>query len=289
MENTIIHNNWVNVLAKMQDKSVDAVITDPPYLYLDHKLDAEFDEELFWKEVVRVTKDDAFIVFSGRGDSFYKWNRILFDLGTKFKEEIIWYKTTISSPVHVLKRNHETIAVRQKGNKTLNKVKINYVNNCLLDENERKIIDFIKTINADFKKHRDEFLKYLDTGIIEYNGAVKKQGITASNSVKDCIGGIQNFAGLMNGVSLRSVVLCQRDNTLEAIHPTQKPVELWEILIKLCTNENDLILDPFSGSGTTAVASWNLNRKFICIEKDDEYYGKSIRRFDEHTRQGKLF
>ena len=56
------------------------------------------------------------------------------------------------------------------------------------------------------------------------------------------------------------------------IHPTQKPVELCEYLIKTFTNENDIILDNCCGSGTTLLAAKNLNRKFIGIEKDEKYY-----------------
>jgi site-specific DNA-methyltransferase (adenine-specific) len=56
------------------------------------------------------------------------------------------------------------------------------------------------------------------------------------------------------------------------LHPTQKPVALMEYLIKTYTNENELILDFTSGSGTTAVACENTNRKFIGIELDKTYF-----------------
>ena len=54
-------------------------------------------------------------------------------------------------------------------------------------------------------------------------------------------------------------------------HPTQKPVALFEYLIKTYTNEGDLVLDNVAGSGTTGVACQNLNRDFILIEKEPEY------------------
>jgi len=54
-------------------------------------------------------------------------------------------------------------------------------------------------------------------------------------------------------------------------HPTQKPVALFEYLIKTYTNEGDLVLDNCAGSGTTGVACKNLNRNFILIEKEPEY------------------
>ncbi len=56
------------------------------------------------------------------------------------------------------------------------------------------------------------------------------------------------------------------------IHPTQKPVELFEYLIKTYTNEGDVVLDNCAGSGTTAIAAINTNRRYICMESDPEYF-----------------
>ena len=67
-----------------------------------------------------------------------------------------------------------------------------------------------------------------------------------------------------------------------SIHPTQKPVALFEYLIKTYTNENELVLDNCSGSGTTAVACINTNRRFICIERDETYHKKSLERLANH-------
>lgn len=65
-------------------------------------------------------------------------------------------------------------------------------------------------------------------------------------------------------------------------HPTQKPVALFEYLIKTYTNEGELVLDNCSGSGTTAIACMNANRRFICIERDETYHRKSIERISNH-------
>lgn len=68
------------------------------------------------------------------------------------------------------------------------------------------------------------------------------------------------------------------ERDVDKIHPTQKPVSLFEYLIKTYTNEGDTVLDNCSGSGTTAVASINTNRKFICIERDENYFNISLER-----------
>lgn len=75
----------------------------------------------------------------------------------------------------------------------------------------------------------------------------------------------------------------QKFNTEVGLHPTQKPAALFEYLIKTYTNENDLILDNCAGSGTTAIAAINTNRKWICIEKEEEYANKAIERIRNHS------
>ena len=62
------------------------------------------------------------------------------------------------------------------------------------------------------------------------------------------------------------------NNSLNGNHPTEKPVELLEWLIKTYSNKNDIVLDYTMGSGSTGVACINTNRKFIGIEKDLKYF-----------------
>lgn len=73
------------------------------------------------------------------------------------------------------------------------------------------------------------------------------------------------------------------------IHPTQKPLNLFQKILQDFSSENDLILDCFSGSGTTAIACHNLKRRFICIEKDKDYYESSVKRLEEAKKQLTLF
>ena len=71
-------------------------------------------------------------------------------------------------------------------------------------------------------------------------------------------------------------------NTNSSMHPTQKPVALFEYLIKTYTNEGEVVLDNCSGSGTTALACINSNRQFICIEQNEEYVRRSRERIANH-------
>ncbi len=73
-------------------------------------------------------------------------------------------------------------------------------------------------------------------------------------------------------------IKCQR----EGLHPTQKPVALFEYLIKTYTNEGDLVLDNCMGSGTTAVACINTNRNYIGFEIDKNYYETAMKRISKN-------
>lgn len=75
-----------------------------------------------------------------------------------------------------------------------------------------------------------------------------------------------------------SVLTFKSDKQKSSIHPTQKPVALFEWLISTYTNKGNVVLDNCSGSGTTAVASRNTERNFICIEKDPISYSLSLNR-----------
>lgn len=74
----------------------------------------------------------------------------------------------------------------------------------------------------------------------------------------------------------------------ERIHPTQKPVEMMEYFIKTYSDEGDLILDPFSGSASTAIACLRTNRNFIGFEKDEEYYKKALERIEKEKQNIQL-
>src|SRR5699024_1629334 len=72
-------------------------------------------------------------------------------------------------------------------------------------------------------------------------------------------------------------------------HPAMFPVQIPEYLIKLCSNETDIILDPFMGSGTTAIACMNANRNFIGFDISREYCNLANERIAKHTKQTESF
>jgi DNA modification methylase len=91
----------------------------------------------------------------------------------------------------------------------------------------------------------------------------------------------------LNGRRDSNIIKAKRtDNEL---HPTQKPVNLMEYLIEKSTSPDELVMDCFSGSGTTAVACHNTNRRFIGCEIEKEHFDTSVKRLFNHIGQQKLF
>jgi len=77
--------------------------------------------------------------------------------------------------------------------------------------------------------------------------------------------------------------LCHGNERTE--HPTQKPLSLIKSLIEKHSKEGDVILDPFGGSGTTAIASIETNRRYFLIEKENNYYNITISRIEQSNNK----
>ena len=98
----------------------------------------------------------------------------------------------------------------------------------------------------------------------------------------EIMGGISNSTEkIVNKKYPQNVLIYSNASQKNKLHPTQKPVELLEYLIKTYTNENDLVLDNCMGSGSTGVACKNLNRNFIGIELDENYFNIAKERIDK--------
>lgn len=114
-----------------------------------------------------------------------------------------------------------------------------------------------------------------------------KTGVIAANQPKTgdrCCNAINSITQGMNEKS----IIRELGNRYKAIHPTQKPVRLLERLLALTTHPGDVVLDPFAGSCSTAIACVNTNRKFIGFEIDKEYYDAGVKRLNEALSEPKL-
>lgn len=122
----------------------------------------------------------------------------------------------------------------------------------------------------------------------KYNAVPFTNG-TWIGDIEYCVHIREKGATFQGNASLKKKVTTLPIETSIKWHPTPKPMKLIEKYIKIGSKEGDLILDCFSGSGTTAIACHSLNRNFICIEKDIDYYNLSTKRLQEHKQQLRLF
>jgi len=99
------------------------------------------------------------------------------------------------------------------------------------------------------------------------------------------------WSGMIQGKSIQEGKINQGNKKLcePRIHPTQKPHQLFIWILNKYSEPDQLILDPFSGSGTTAIACHKLKRKFICIEKEPKYVELSRKRLQVEQSQMELF
>ena len=105
-----------------------------------------------------------------------------------------------------------------------------------------------------------------------------------------------NMKKYNQGKQLRDVwefAVCQGSERMRgkdgrAAHPTQKPLELFKRLIEMTTDEGDLVVDPFMGTGTTAVAALLLNRNWIGIESNKEYIDLARKRVEKNKGNAKI-
>ena len=137
---------------------------------------------------------------------------------------------------------------------------------------------FLNAKKMPLRKHEEilVFYKKLPTynPIMEIRGKVRNK--SSYNKRKGngdgCYGAFKNLESRNNTYYPTSVLYFSNSNQKDKIHPTQKPVELLEYLVKTYTNENEVVLDNCMGSGSTGVACINTNRKFIGIELDNTYF-----------------
>ena len=239
LKNTVILGDCLEKMQDIPDKSIDMILCDLPYGSTIQEWDKIINVELLWQEYERIRKEFCPIVLFGT-EPFSSLLRV--SNLSNFRYDWIWHKSKPSGMALAKKqpmRNHEIISIFYKGNY------------CPIKEarqgfTEKSIKRFTGGENlGSYKNHGDS-----TTGLTGTN-LKKIEALRYPTTIKQ-FGSLKNRLG-------------------KNLHPTQKPVDLFEYLIKTYTNEGDLVLDNCIGSGTTAIAYINLKRNFIGIEKEQKY------------------
>lgn len=242
--NEIYKGDCLELMPKFVDsKSVDMIFCDLPYGTTKCKWDSVIDLPKLWSEYERVIKDNGVILLFAQTP----FDKVLGASNLKLlKYEWIWEKTQATGHLNAKKmpmKAHENILVFYKKLPTYNPQKTNGH----------------KPINS--------YTKYVKT----------QNNTDIYGEMKQEISG-----GGETDRYPRSVITFASDKQTSYLHPTQKPLALIEYMIRTYTNEGDLILDNTCGSGTTLLGAAKLNRNYIGMEKEEEYYNITLDRLKDY-------
>lgn len=242
----LFNDDCFNIFKDIENGSIDMVLCDLPYGTTACAWDAIIPFDKLWNELSRIVKNNAPIVLTA---SQPFTSALVMSNPKLFKCEWIWIKnrgSNFATTKFQPMKEHESVLVFGKGRITYNPIKEDRAEGGRLRANY--------TINPSNTGKRDA-----------YNGLEVKESVNIDKNLR----------------VPRSI---QKFNTEVGLHPTQKPVALFEYLIKTYSNEGDLVLDMTAGSSTTAIAALNTGRKFICIEKEKEYFDISVQRIKENLK-----
>ena len=234
----LYQGDCLELMKNIRDKSIDCIICDLPYgVTSKNKWDTIIPYEPLWKEYKRIIKDNGPIILFGQ-DKFTA--KTMLSNEKMHRYNLIWNKVLTSGFLNAGRmplREHEDIMIFYKKLPTYNP-----------QFTEGKPLH---GMGEKFKKVKNNNNNYNDFNSCN-NPSANREGDTKKYP--------------------KSILTFPRPASSKMLHPTEKPVELLEYLIKTYSNENDVILDNCMGSGSTGVAALNTNRRFIGIELDEKYF-----------------
>jgi DNA modification methylase len=258
--NRLILGDCLIEMQNIPDKSIDLIVTSPPYDNLrTYNGSLNWNFEIFQdiaKQIYRVTKDGGVVVWvvgdatingSESGTSF-KQALFFKEIGFNLHDTMIWHKNNPTPQIKTKRYTQcwEYMFVFSKG----------IVNTC-----NYILEDCLHIGKTTYRSGDSEFRKQSSDG--------KKNVITKINNTKI----LKNIWTTNVGTPVA--------NEITKKHPATFPERLATDHIVSWSNENDVVLDPFMGSGTTGVACVNTNRRFIGIEKEENYFNIAKERIEK--------
>jgi site-specific DNA-methyltransferase (adenine-specific)/modification methylase len=226
LENTLFEGDCLEVMSKFPDKSIDMILCDLPYGTTQNKWDSVISLSALWKEYERVIKDNGVIALTSQG----VFTAQLIMSNTKlFKYKLAWVKSKATNFLNAKKqplRKHEDVCIFYRSH-----------------------------------VYQPTYNPQMITGE-PYNKGYRKNQLTGS------YGDFRSTEVKSEGQRYPCDVVYFKtaESEGEVFHPTQKPVELGQYLIRTYTKKGELVLDNTSGSGSFLVAAALEGRKFVGIE-----------------------
>ena len=243
--NKIYNEDCLEGMKRIEDKSVDMILCDLPYGTTQNKWDSIIPFESLWKKYERIIKDNGAIVLTADG---------MFTANLMISNRKIWRYNLIWDR----KKGKDVLNANRKPMKSHEDILVFY----------KKLPTYNKQYwySTPYKRKRSKNEELINHKSGEHYG----NHVLVDSGSED---------GRRNPLTVLEFPYSANKKQL---HPTQKPVELFEWLIKTYTNEGETILDNCIGSGTTAIACLNTNRNFIGFEMDEEYYNLANERIEKH-------
>lgn len=248
----LYNDDCLEVMDKLIEEGIkfDAIITDPPFGATACRWDSVIPFEKMWERINKLIKLTGAVVLFGTEPFATKLRMSNFE---NYRYDWYWKKSKSSLYQHAKNRPMRAIE-----------------NVCI----------FSKSKWGHKSQLKDKRMEYNPQGISSIGVKTVTKNFNAGGVVGERPNQIgkqyEAFTGFPTDVlEFKSIT------GKSCLHPTQKPVDLLEFLVKTYTNENDLVLDFTMGSGSTGVACINTNRKFIGIELDEKYFNIAKDRIEE--------
>ena len=245
----LLHGDCLELMKDIPDGSIDMILCDLPYGTTQNKWDSIIPLNELWLHYERIIKNNGMICLTS-SEPFT--NQLINSKPKQFKYyDLVWDKVSTTG--------------------------------------------FLNAKRQPLRRHEQILCLYkkqtIYNPIMEVRGKPRNKG-SYNKKLGDgdmCYGKFENVKSFNNEYYPTSVIKVSNAIQKGKTHPTQKPVALFEYLIKTYTNEGDTVLDNCMGSGTTGVACLNTNRNFIGIELDDKYFEIAKQRIESHMRQISIF
>lgn len=318
--NKIYQGDCLELMKGISDKSVDMILCDLPYGTTACEWDKPIPFTPMWKEYKRILKLDGVIALFGNQpftselicsnkdwySHIWVWDKnngsnyaLAKQQPLKVTEDIVIFKRNNNHSIEsfkelkgIFKKILETIGknktqiIKELGHGLDHCFRINSLQWGLpTEENYIRLVSRYDLTNVpNYKELKDmynsEFRnRYNPPGLIPL-GEIKKRGSNAKHFGRDSRLNTKNIQTHTNYP--KNILEFTKTKEDKSLHPTQKPVNLLEYLIKTYTHEGELILDNCIGSGSTAIACINTNRNFIGMEKDKKIFEVCTRRVNRH-------
>lgn len=260
-KNKVYRGDCLIGMSRIPDKSIDMILCDLPYgTTARNKWDVIIPFDKLWEQYNRIIKDNGAIILTGKQPFT---SMMIMSNPKMFKYNMVWRKNLKTGNLNARRMPmgaYEDIMVFYKKPPTYNPQKIPRTHQVKSGNKKNS-----QTLN--YGKQREDYIDrqsdwLMPDDVIDYEDAYALDALELENEML--------------------YIKCVHNSTGK-IHPTQKPVELFEWLIKTYTNEGDIVLDNCMGSGTTAIACLNTQRDFIGFELDENYFNAITERIKNHT------